>query len=297
MNRDSSNQNIPQIFDAKRQRAKMPRAYHRLSRENRTSFIWNHIAEEFYERLSAVTREFKTILIIGPMTQYLSSLIDAGEKAIMRDASITLASPFELQDHIIIEEDNLPFEFETFDLIISAGSLDSVNDLPGALLQMRKALKPDGLLLGTIFGSGSLSTLKSIMMSADGDYVKAHIHPQIDIRTMADLLVRAGFQLPVADRDSMTIRYSSLSTLINDIRDIGAGNSLSKANMTMDRRSLVKAGEAWHALQEEDGKVSEQSELIHFSGWSPSPDQPKPARRGSGTMSLQDVLKAPSSKK
>lgn len=279
----SESNQTPQIFNMHKRRTKFERAKSRLAHNGRTSFIWDHIAEEFCERLAAITRQFHNVLITGPMTHYAEDLIAAGGNAIFKDAHITLESHQ--------NEDALLYQARQFDVIISGGTLDSINDLPGALIQMRRFLMPDGLLLGSIFGSGSLSTLKSIMMSADGDAVRPHIHPQIDIRTMADLLVRAGFKLPVADRDSLIIRYSNLLDMVNDIRDLGLGNSLSAHTPAYNKASLYRALEKWNDLQEEDGKVSEHCELIHFNGWSPSPDQPKPAKRGSGKMSLADALK------
>lgn len=280
---NQSNQ-TPQIFNMLKRRAKFERAKSRLALSSKNSFIWDYIAEEFCERLTAITRQFHNILITGPMTQYADDFISAGDNGISKDAHIIL-EPYQ-------NEDDLHYDAEQFDTIITGGTLDSVNDLPGALIQMRRFLKPDGLLLGSIFGSGSLSILKSIMMAADGDAVRPHIHPQIDIRTMADLLVRAGFKLPVADRDSLIIRYSSLFDMVNDIRDHGLGNSLSAHTPAYNKVSLYRAMEKWNDLQEVDGKVSEHCELIHFNGWAPSPDQPKPAQRGSGKMSLADALKS-----
>lgn len=273
----------PQIFDMRKRTAKMARANARLLGRGTTHFIWDHIADEFCERLAAITRRFDNVLITGPMTHYKEIFINAGAHAIHKDAAIILD-----RSH---SEDELPYNTGHFDAIITGGTLDGVNDLPGALIQMRRFLKPDGLLLGSIFGSGSLSALKSIMMAADGDAVRPHIHPQIDIRTMADLLVRAGLKLPVADRDTLNVRYSDLLTLVNDIRDMGLGNSLTANTPPMTRASMYRAMEKWTSLQEGDGKVSEKCELIHFNGWAPSPDQPKPAKRGSGKMSLAEALK------
>lgn len=276
--------NTPQIFSITKQSAKHERARSRLALKRETSFIWDHIAHEFCERLAAITRRFDNILITGPMAYYKNELIAAGEHAIHKDAKIVIAD----YKH---SEDQLHYKAEQFDAIISGGTLDGVNDLPGALIQMRRFLKPDGVLLGSIFGSGSLATLKSIMMAADGDAVRPHIHPQIDIRTMADLMVRAGFQLPVADRDTVRVRYSSLLIMVNDIRDMGLGNSLTQHTPNMSRAALYRAIEKWNSLTEDDGKVTETCEMIHFNGWAPSPDQPKPAKRGSAKMSLADALK------
>lgn len=273
----------PQIFDMRKRKAKMARAYGRAQKSHERSFIWDYIANECCERLAAITRRFDNILITGPLGQYRDILVQAGENAIHKNASIIV--------NLYDSEDSLPYQKEQFDIIITGITLDSVNDLPGALIQMRRFLKPDGMLIGSIMGSGTLSTLKSIMMAADGDAVRPHIHPQIDIRTMADLLVRAGFKLPVADRDTLNVRYSELFTLVNDIRDIGLGNSLSSDTPPLTRDAILRAIEHWTKLQEHDGKISEKFEFIHFNGWAPSPDQPKPARRGSGKMSLADALK------
>ncbi len=278
-------QQAPQIFDMRKRSAKFERSANRLKQRNETSFIWDHIANEFCERLESIKRKFNNILIIGPMAYYIDKLISAGENAIEQNANIIIMNNS-------AAEDELPYDVAQFDLIISGGTLDSVNDLPGALVQIRRILKADGLLIGTIFGSGSLSMLKSIMMAADNTPIRPHIHPQIDIRTMADLLVRAGLKLPVADRDTLVIRYSNLFTLVNDIRDIGAGNCLSGPIHPMNKTSLKRAVHKWISLQEEDGKVSETVELIHFNGWAPSPDQPKPTKRGSASVSLIDALKS-----
>lgn len=284
---NQSNQ-TPKIFNMAKRRSKFDRAKSRLTLTGQTSFIWDHMADEFCERLAAITRQFHNVLITGPMTPYASDFIAAGENAISKDANITL-EPHQSEDALI-------YDAEQFDVIITGGTLDSVNDLPGALIQMRRFLKPDGLLLGSIFGSGSLSVLKSIMMHADGDAIRAHIHPQIDIRTMADLLVRAGLKLPVADRDSLIIRYSSLFDMVSDIRDMGVGSSLAAHSPAYNKETLYRAMEKWSDLQENDCKVSEHCELIHFNGWAPSPDQPKPAQRGSGKISLADALKPNSDK-
>jgi len=163
--------------------------------------------------------------------------------------------------------------------------------LPGFLIQLRKAMQPDGLLLAGFWGAGSLSTLKRAMLIADGERPTAHVHPQIDVRAVGDLLSRAGFAMPVADLDNLTMRYSNVRRLLSDIRLSGSGNALAGPILPYGK---VK----WHKLQEylnrqtdSENKFSETFALISLSGWSPSPDQPKPARRGSGQVSLASELK------
>ncbi len=263
----------PEIFDRKRRMAMRKRG---ISRGG-ASFLWQHLADDLADRLAYVSRDFVDVLIIGPMTAYAATIVAD------RQVNITAAS--------LTEEDRLPFPPQSFDLIIAAGTLDSVNDLPGALIQMRRCLRPDGLLLGSVFGAGSLAQLKSSMLAADGDHAAPHIHPQIDLRTMADLLSRTGFALPVADSDVLPVRYGNLVTLIGDLRDMGIGNALAGPRRYLGKTTFARLHAKWGLLAEQDGKVEERFVLSHFSGWAPSPDQPKAAKRGSGTVSLAEALK------
>lgn len=265
--------NRPDIFDRRRRRALQDRA----ARRGGHSFIWERLAEDLGERLSVVTRDFESTAIIGPLAAYADRILDGRSTALHRA---------ELGSNGV-EEDCLPFEPGGFDLIISAGTLDSVNDLPGALIQIRRALRPDGLFLGHMFGAGTLAAMKSAMLVADGDHVMPHVHPQVDLRSAADLMSRAGFALPVVDQDALEVRYSDWRTLVNDLRDMGVGNALAGPRRHIgrnypDRLDTLLA----------DGKLVEQFLHIHMSGWAPSPDQPKPARRGSG-VSLTQILPEP----
>ena len=250
------------------------------------------MAQEFQDRLAFVSRTFSDVLIIGPIAKYADQILDA------RNAKPTIAALSDIETLRIggsaIIEDSLPFAPGSFDLIISAGTLDSVNDLPGALIQLRRSLKPDGLLLATLFGSGSLAKLKTAMMQADGDNVRGHIHPQIDLRSAADLMSRTGYALPVADQDSLTVRYSDWRRLVCDLRDTGVGNAMSGSRSYLGKQFLNRLDEEWLRLADADGKISELFYFLQLSGWSPSPDQPKPAQRGSGKISLADALKSKS---
>lgn len=278
----------PEIFDRIRRRAMRERAGRQAGAN---SFLWEHIAHDLADRLAYVSRDFSDILIIGPLAAYADVIL--GD----RKANITLAalSIAEADDAswVVIEEDRLPFRPESFDLIITAGTLDSVNDLPGALIQMRRCLRPDGLLLGNMFGAGTLAMLKTAMIAADGDRITAHIHPQVDLRSAADLLSRAGYALPVADRDILPVRYNSIRRLIADLRDMGVGNVLAGPHYYLGKAAFVRLNMAWNELAAADGAVEEAFILIHISGWAPSPDQPKAAKRGSGKVSMAQILKPP----
>ncbi len=262
----------PQIFDPARRTALRARA---LALGAEQSFLLQHMADELADRLACVTRSFDRTLVIGPIA-VIADRILAGRE------SVIVAEP-------MLDEERLGFIANDFDLILSAGTLDSVNDLPGALVQIRRSLKPDGLFLGTLFGAGSLATLKAALLEADGAMVRSHIHPQIDLQIMSDLMSRAGFALPVADIDTLHVRYSDWRRLVGDLREAGIGNAL--AGQRGFARSLPeKLDSAWAAHADANGKVQECFTFLQLSGWAPAASQPQPARRGSGTVSLADVL-------
>jgi NADH dehydrogenase [ubiquinone] 1 alpha subcomplex assembly factor 5 len=263
----------PQIFDSRRRMAIRARA---LSQGVEQSFLLGAMADELAERLAYVSRSFKDVLIIGPIAAFAERLL--GDKT----PNVTAAS--------MLDEETIDYPLANFDLVLSAGTLDSVNDLPGALVQIRRVLKPDGLFLGTTFGAGSVQTLKSAMLAADGAHVQPHIHPQIDLRAISDLMTRAGFALPVTDIDRLSVRYRDWQSLITDLRAAGASNALSGARR-FARHMPVELDNAWQKLAESDGKVTESFHFLQLSGWAPAPSQPKPAARGSGTVSLASVLK------
>jgi hypothetical protein len=160
---------------------------------------------------------------------------------------------------------------------------------------VRRLLRPDGLFLAGLVGAGSLPRLRSAVLAADiavGLGASPHVHPMVDLRAAADLLVRAGLNLTVTDGARLTLRYGALGGLLDDLRGAGAGNILhARARVPMTRRWLAAAADAFAAEADEDGRISEQFELIYLTGWSPSADQPRPAKRGSATQSLAEALK------
>ncbi len=253
-------------------------------------FIWDYLAEELHDRLQIVLRDFDKALVIGPLADRVRTILGS------RSPEITYAhiGAIEVEKFggVQISEDILPFDSGSFDLIIAAGSLDSVNDLPGLLIQLRRLLIPDGLFLAALFGAGTLKTLRAIMLQAEADAPKAHFHPQIDLQSAAALLLRAQFALPVADEDSLHIRYKDWRRLVADIRAMGVGNALVGSRHYLGRRIMHELDKNWQMRKSDDGKVTEYFNFIHLSGWSPSPNQPKPARRGSASVSLADILKS-----
>jgi NADH dehydrogenase [ubiquinone] 1 alpha subcomplex assembly factor 5 len=266
----------PQIFDSKRRLGLRGRA---LARGLNQSFLMQHMADELADRLSFITRDFENMLLLGPIAEMTDRLFPKGVRA------LTCAP--------MIDEEMLPYPPASFDLIISAGTLDSANDLPGVLVQARRALKPDGLFLGTLFGAGSLVSLKSALLLADAGRTTAHVHPQIDLRSISDLVMRAGFALPVCDLDSLSIRYASWRRLVADLRDAGAGNALAGPRPFAGRDMLARLDAIWENMAAADGRVTETFNFLQISGWAPAESQPKPARRGSGQVSLAELFPLP----
>jgi NADH dehydrogenase [ubiquinone] 1 alpha subcomplex assembly factor 5 len=272
----------PEIFDRRRRRALRQRAGRADG-----SFLWEHIADDLAERLASVTRSFESALFIGPIGKHSETILGN------RQCTVTLASLCDAEaanGAPVVEEDRLPFETGSFDLVVSAGTLDSVNDLPGAFVQMRRLLKADGLLLAHMFGAGSGVTLKALMIEVEGDRASPHLHPQIDLRSAADLLSRSGFALPVADQDVMKLRYRDWRTIVGDIRSSGLGNALAGPRRFLGKDVIARLDEAWSARAGVQGTVEESLTHIYLSGWSPSPFQPKPAPRGSGQVSLASIF-------
>jgi len=277
--------NVPEVFDRRRRRIVRDRAF---ARAKGADFFSQIMAEEILERLDVVKRTFHRALIIGlPAASIATELQARGIKVVLADSSIRMARAL---GGTVCDDDRLPFADHSFDLIINIGSLDTINDLPGALVLIRRLLMPDGLMLAALVSAESFPSLKSIMMKAEGDRVSAHIHPQIDVRTAGDLVARAGLTLPVADGDQLCLKYSSLQRLIADIRDMGGSNIMSGRLISLRRDVYDEMHSLFQAQTGPDGKFVEEVTLLYLCAWAPHPDQPKPARRGSGQVSLTKTL-------
>ena len=280
-----SNEDVP--FDRRLRRLRRDRAARNFARAD---YLHCLAADELVERLSLIKREFESaLLLVAPDSYLREGLMHLGIKAVAADPGTMFGAAAGIQ----CDEDRLPFADASFDLVISVGLLDTVNDLPGALALIRRSLKPDGLLLAAFAGAGTLPRLKRAMLAADEAEggASAHVHPQIDLRTAGDLLSRAGFGLPVVDSDRLAIRFSSLASLVADLRSMGATNLLaSRSRRPIGRIGLAAAMADFESSADADGKTTESFEIIYMIGWAPSPHQPSPAKRGSGTQSLAAAL-------
>lgn len=252
------------------------------------AFLRQHMIEELRIRLETVMRNFDSALDLGCADGQLTQGLNIAHVT-YADAGFTFAKS---NKGVQCDEDRLPFADASFDLVISAGSLHLVNDLPGALSLIRRSLKPDGLFLAAFIGGSSLQRMRASLLAGDimaTGGAAPRIAPMVDVRAAGDLLTRAGFTLPVVDSEILTIRYNDLFALVKDLRGAGETGVVSKKT-PLSRTAFAAASVDFANHADADGRVSEQAEVLYLTAWSPAPDQPQPLRRGSGTTSLVDVL-------
>ncbi|WP_223799631.1 methyltransferase domain-containing protein [Sphingomonas nostoxanthinifaciens] len=263
-----------EIFDRHLRRLRRDRAAPRFADH---AFLRDAMIEGLLDRLDLVTWPFATALDLGCADGALTRALQArGLDVVACDAGARFA---EAIGGVQCDEDRLPFEEGSFDLIVSAGVLDSVNDLPGALIQCRRALKPDGLFLAAFTGAGSLARFKAALLAADagaGGGVPQRVHPQIDVRAAGDLLLRAGFVLTVADSETLDVGYPDPFRLMADLRGMAGTNLLSgQAPPWLGRRRLAALAEAFATNADADGRVRERFEMMFMTGWAPGPRAPE----------------------
>jgi SAM-dependent methyltransferase len=272
----------PEVFDRTARRCQRDRS---APIHATADFVRAAMVDGLVERLASVRRAFTEMLDLGCFGG--SFPVPAGAHVARLDPGFRFARA---AGGVQADEDRLPFADGAFDLVVAAGTLDTVNDLPGALALVRRVLRPDGLFLGAFLGAGSLATLRECLREAESARPVARLHPQIDVRSAGDLLVRAGFALPVADGETVTARYGDLFALLRDLRAMPAGNVLADRH-PLSRSALLRAAEAFAARADADGRVRERFAIVTVTGWAPAPDQPRPARRGSAGASLAAALR------
>lgn len=212
------------------------------------------MVDDVVERLAFLRHEPKRALVVGDWTGCLGAALTEGGTAV---TSVAPEDGFD-EEH--------PFPVADFDLIASLGTLDTVNDLPGALIHLRGALAPGGLLIASFIGAGSLPALRSAMLEADGERPAPRIHPHVDARAGAQLLQRAGFTDPVADCRTLQVSFRSLDGLVADLRAQALGNVLAKPGPPLSKAALDCA-RAEFSAQSNDGRTGERFEIITLSGW------------------------------
>ena len=268
----------PTIFDRKLLRARQQRA-RALGPE---TFLIERIAGELGERLAVVRRQFERAVDLGTPT-------DAVRRALTESGKVgTLVD-------VIADEEALPFADGSLDLVVSALALQFVNDLPGTLIQIRRALKPDGLLLAALVGGDSLTELREAFAQAESEVeggASPRVAPFADVRELGGLLQRAGLALPVVDSDRLTVRYQSVFDLMRDLRRMGATNVLTeRRRRPLRRATLQRLAEIYaERFADVDGRVRATFEIAWLSGWAPHESQQKPLKPGSAKQRLAEAL-------
>lgn len=282
----------PRLFDRPLLAARRARA--RARPRPGADFLLARVVEDLEDRLLPVLRHFPEAvdlgLAAGPAAALLTRL---GKVDRVRTAAL---EPGEGVD-LVVDEEALPFPAESLDLVVSLLSLQFVDDLPGTLIQIRRALRPDGLLLAALLGGDTLRELRDSFAAAEIELTGGlgpRVAPFVGVRDLGSLLQRAGFALPVTDGDRLTVRYASMFDLIADLRAMGATNPLlDRSRRPTSRRLFLRAAEIYaerHA--DPDGRLRATFEIVSASGWAPHESQQKPAKPGSATARLADALKA-----
>jgi NADH dehydrogenase [ubiquinone] 1 alpha subcomplex assembly factor 5 len=284
----------PEIFDADLWRRRLNRFAGQASAHE---FLLARVAEDFAERLSIVRREFPVAANLGAhhgvVSRRLRALANVGTMFDLEAAPALLAQCD--GPRICAELEVLPFAEASLDLAVTALSLQLVNDVPGALAQIRRALKPDGLMLAALLGGETLKELREAWLVAEDEITggaSPRVAPFADVRDLGALLQRAGFALPVADSDVVRVTYETPLALMKEIQLMGASNMLSqRRRVPVTRRLLLRAAEVYaERFALPDGRIPATFEIITLTAWVPHESQQKPLKPGSAKMRLSEAL-------
>jgi SAM-dependent methyltransferase len=281
----------PMIFD----RALLRRRRRRAAALGPATFLLDRVAGDLAERLATVLRRFELAVDLGTPGDAVRTALARLESVGKIVAADVMPDAARGEIFIATDEEALPFGDATLDLVVSALALQFVNDLPGVLVQVRRALKPDGLLLAALLGGETLTELRQSFAEAESDIeggVSPRVAPFADLRDLGALLQRAGFALPVTDVDRVTVRYDSAFGLMHDLRRMGATNALLARRRTpLKRATLQRMAEIYaERFADEDGRLRATFEIVWLSGWAPHPDQQQPLKPGSAKARLADAL-------
>lgn len=280
----------PRLFDRALLAARRARA--RARPRPGADFLLARVAEDLDDRLATVLRRFEHAVDLGAFAGAGAARLAASGKV----GNVVSAGPDAGSVDLVADEEALPFAPASLDLVVSLLSLHLVDDLPGTLVQIRRALVPDGLFLASLLGGQTLYELRDSLAAAEIELtggLSPRVVPFLDVRDLGGLLQRAGFALPVTDTDRVTVRYANLFDLMADLRAMGATNPLHERSRRPTSRALfLRAAEIYaerHA--DADGRIRATFEIVSASGWVPHESQQKPLRPGSAAVRLADALK------
>lgn len=280
----------PEIFDRAAIRGHRDRA---AGRVDRVAPVLADVAERLLDRLDDTTRRFARALDVGGRGVVAPMMRARGIPTVSCDVSPAMARRAGAPA-VAVDLERMPFAPAGFDLVVANLALHGVNDLPGALIQLRQALAPDGLFLATIPVLGTLGELRAALAEAEFDLTgraARRVAPFPDLRDTAGLLQRAGFALPVADAETIELAYADPMALLRDLRDAGEANATRQRSRVTPPRLLFPAALA--RLPAREGRVVATLRIAFLTGWAPAPSQPRPLAPGSATARLADALADP----
>ncbi|HEY6254340.1 MAG TPA: methyltransferase domain-containing protein [Xanthobacteraceae bacterium] len=263
-----------------------------------STFLLDRVAEDMADRLASVLRSFPIALDLGTASDAIRRVLNASGKVGTIVSADALAADTETPRSplaVAADAETLPFGDGSLDLVVSALALHFVNDLPGTLIQIRRALRPDGLFVAALLGGDTLTELRQAFAAAEAEIeggISPRVLPFADVRELGALLQRAGFALPVTDLDRLTVRYASPLALMHDLRRMGATNPLiERRRRPLRRATLARMLEIYAArFADPDGRVRATFEIVHLSGWTPHESQQQPLAPGSARARLADAL-------
>ncbi|MFC6488280.1 methyltransferase domain-containing protein [Nitratireductor sp. GCM10026969] len=282
------------IFDPELLRARKRRAL--AAREEGAGFLMRRAAEDLMDRLATVERRFPRAAAVFCLTADAADAIIESGKA---DEVVRVEADERLLDGgyegRLAAHETVPLPAESLDLAVSLLTLHETNDTPGLLLQIRQALKPDGLFLAALAGAGTLQELRESLLQAETEIsggAAPRVSPFADVRDTGALLQRAGFALPVTDLDTLTVRYSTMFDLMRDLRAMGATSALAERSRRPATRGLfLRAAEIYQErFADPDGRIRATFNIVWMSGWAPDASQQKPLKPGSAKVSLKSAL-------
>jgi SAM-dependent methyltransferase len=256
--------------------------------------ILREVADRLLDRLDDTKHRFARALDVGGRGVVAPLLQARGIDTVSTDLSPAMATTAGAPA-VAADEEHLPFAPASFDLVVANLSLHWVNDLPGALAQIRRILRPDGLLLASLLGGRTLEELRLCLLEAESEVAggaSPRVSPSMETRDAGALLQRAGFALPVADADLIDVSYPDALALMRDLRGMGETNATAGRTRRFTRREVVLRAAAIYARRfaRPDGRIRASFEIVTLTGWAPSPSQPQPLRPGSAAARLADAL-------
>ncbi|GAA5885508.1 hypothetical protein JCM16303_002234 [Sporobolomyces ruberrimus] len=293
-----------QVFDRDLKRSQRDRAAANKTKSRLTDYVKDDVAQSMVDRLLDIKQRYPLVLDVGSGPGFLAKhmdseitkkvvMVDSSKGMLFRDEDTEFDVPVE-RIHLDEEELASRFEENSHDAIMSCLSLHWINDLPGALIQIKRTLRPDGVFIGSMFGGDTLFELRTALQLAELEReggISPRISPMTDSQSVTSLLNRAGFALSTVDVDEIQIAYPSIYELMDDLKWMGEGNAVVNRRRTLQPETIMAAAEIYRDLHGlEDGTIPATFQIMHMIGWKPSPNQPKPAKRGSGTTNLADVI-------